>query len=86
MAELWSDIERDLAFCRRHFATAVDLFRSRRFDHEDATRYFDEMVFMHMMQSGYTSFKTAMKRLLALLGEEMPKCSEWHADLLRRLR
>ena len=86
MAELWGDIEQDLTNCRRHLSTAVDLFGSRRFETDDATRYFDEMAFMHMMQSGYTSLEAAMKRLLGLLGEELPKGSDWHADLLRRLR
>lgn len=37
------------------------------------------------MQAGYTSFESALRRLLAFLDEGLPQGSDWHAILLRRV-
>ena len=85
MAERWEDIDRDMASARRHLGNGVSLFRSRIFGQEPPDEA-DEMAFMHMMQSGYTSFESGLKRTLLLLGEKLPQGSQSHADLLDRFR
>ena len=82
MALLWDDIAADIASAKRHFGEAGLLFRSHR---ADPASYVTAMAFQHAMQAGYTSFETAMKRLLALLGEPLPVDPDSHAALLRRL-
>ena len=37
------------------------------------------------MLAGYTSFESAMRRLIGLMGEEMPSGHEWHKGLVDRL-
>ena len=86
MAELWDDIDQDMASARRHFTNAVSLFRSKGFASGSPPDEVDEMAFLHMMQSGYTSFEAGLKRILLLIGEELPLGSQSHADLLRRFR
>ena len=86
MAELWDDIDQDVASARRHLTNAVSLFRAKGFATANPPGEADEMAFMHMMQSGYTSFEAGLKRILLLLGEQLPLGSQSHADLLRRFR
>lgn len=85
MAELWGDVERDLDAARLHFGMAVDLFPDIRSAQPGRARYAATMAFLHAMQSGYTSFESGVKRLLALLDEPLPKGASWHGDLVRRL-
>ena len=86
MAELWGDIDQDVAAARRHLANGVSLFRAKKFGGDVPTDEVAEMAFMHMMQSGYTSFEAGLKRILLLLSEEQPQGPQSHADLLRRFR
>ena len=86
MAELWDEIDRDIASALRHLSNGASLFRQRGFGGALPVEEIDEMAFMHMMQSGYTSFESALKRILLLIGEEQPQGSQSHADLLRRFR
>lgn len=86
MAELWDDIDRDMASAMRHLANGVSLFRAKGFGGETPPEEADEMAFMHMMQSGYTSFEAGLKRILLLIGEEQPQGPQSHADLLHRFR
>ena len=85
MAELWGDIERDLASSRMHFEMAVEGFGAVEGSPSDKERYFRRAAFMHAMLAGYTSFENAMRRLVGLLGEEMPAGHEWHKGLVDRL-
>lgn len=82
MALLWDDIAADLASARRHFGQAVQIYRTRM---AEAPDYVVAMAFQHAMQSGYTSFEAAMRRLLNLLDEPLPAGPDDHAALLKRL-
>ena len=84
MNELWSDIDDDLTSAKRHFGHAVRLFKSEQFKPGTAPDYLSEMAFLHAMQSGYTSFEAALKRLFGLLDEKLPVGSDSHAATLRR--
>ncbi len=86
MAELWDEIDRDMASAERHLSNGASLFRRKGFGTALPVDEADEMAFMHMMQSGYTSFEAGLKRILLLIGEEQPKGSQSHADLLRRFQ
>lgn len=79
MALLWDDIQSDLESAKAHFAQAVALYGTGVGD------YVPSMAFQHAMQAGYTSFETAMKRLLHLLDEPVPAGPDWHAVLTKRL-
>lgn len=85
MAERWRDINDDLASSTRHLTEAVALFRrsAGRMSLEES--YLEVMAFQHAMQAGYTSFESALRRLLAFLDEALPQGSDWHAILLRRV-
>lgn len=85
MAERWRDIGDDLASCKRHFAEAVAVFRKNEGRMSLADSYLEVMAFQHAMQSGYTSFESALRRLLALLDEALPQGPDWHGVLLRRV-
>lgn len=82
MALLWDDILGDVASAERHFGEAVLLHRAPS---PAVSAYVTGMAFQHAMQAGYTSFESAMKRLLHLLGEPVPAGPEWDAALLKRL-
>lgn len=85
MAERWRDIADDIAAAARHFQAAIELFRMGGQDPATQAGYRDVMAFQHAMQSGYTSFELALRRLLALLDEALPQGPDWHSALLRRL-
>ncbi len=85
MAERWRDVSDDLASSKRHFGEAVALFRRNIGKMTLAESYLEVMAFQHAMQAGYTSFESALRRLLALLDEAMPQGPDWHAVLLRRV-
>lgn len=83
MAELWSGIEDDFAASARHFQKAVEFFEA----YDLRTRpgqYLEEIAFLHAMQSGYVPFEAGLKRLFALIGEELPLGGDSYAALLRR--
>jgi hypothetical protein len=42
------------------------------------------MAFYHAMQSGHTALESALKRVLAVLGERPPAGSEWHKELIQQ--
>ncbi len=42
------------------------------------------MAFMPAVKSGHTSLKSALLRILDLLGEHAPSSHDWHADLIQR--
>jgi len=84
MAALWSDVDAEIASAVKHFDRGVKLFRSDRFAPGVVTDYYDEMAFLHAMQCGFTSFESALKRMFALLAEELPRGRDSHAALLQR--
>lgn len=85
MAERWRDVADDIGAAIRHFQAAIELFRTGERDPATPAGYRDVMAFQHAMQSGYTSFELALRRLLALLDEAVPQGPDWHSALLRRL-
>lgn len=85
MAERWRDISDDLASSMRHLTEATALFRRNAGRMSLAESYLEVMAFQHAMQAGYTSFESALRRLLAFLDEGLPQGSDWHAVLLRRV-
>lgn len=85
MAERWSDIGRDLTSAKRHFASAVRIHRNSPGTVETEQGYDASMALQHAMLAGYTSFETALRRIMALIGEEMPVGPDWHATLLGRI-
>lgn len=85
MAERWSDAGRDLASAKRHFASAVRIYRNSPGTVETEAGYDAAMALQHAMLAGYTSFETATRRILALIGEETPVGPDWHATLPGRI-
>lgn len=80
----WIEVEDDLASARLHFANAARLFDEGGFDAADLSGYRNRMALMHAMQAGHTSLEGALRRVLAILGEEAPRGEQSHADLVRR--
>lgn len=85
MAERWRDVFDDVASSKNHLRQAVSLFRDHAGTLTLTTKYIEVMAFQHAMQAGYTSFETALRRLLALLDEALPQGPDWHSVLLRRV-
>ena len=80
MAVLWQDVLDDVSAAKRHFREAVAIFGNAGF----APDYVNSMAFQHAMQSGYTSFEGALKRIFAMLDEPLPVGGDWHRDLVIR--
>lgn len=85
MALLWDDILADVTSSKTHFRHAVEMFDAGLATGDARARYAAAMAFQHAMQAGYTSFESAMRRLLTLLDEPLPIGPDAHAALLRRL-
>jgi len=85
MAERWRDILLDLESAKRHFSAAGRIGRAAPDVIDGDDGYDAAMALQHAMMAGYTSFEMALKRLLAMLGEELPIGPDWHATLLRRV-
>jgi hypothetical protein len=84
MALLWRDALDDIAAARMHFREALAIFDDPGFAASGAPDYLHRMAFQHAMQSGYTSFESALKRMFALLEEPLPVGPDWHFALVRR--
>lgn len=84
MAALWSDVLDDLASAKKHLGQGVRIFAAGGFEAGKRPDYLNEMAFLHAMQSGYTSLEAGLKRIFALLDEELPVGTDSHAALLRR--
>jgi hypothetical protein len=81
----WFDVLADAGSAARHYARAAEIHAMGAF--EDLARladYRDAMALMHALQAAHTSMESALLRVFALLDEEAPTGSDWHADLLRR--
>lgn len=79
----WRDAFADVAHAGNHFSRAVQRFSDFPVGNPDA-EYEAAMAFMHMMQSGHTSAEAALRRVLGILGEELPTGPESHARLIDR--
>ena len=85
MAERWSDILGEIESAKRHFGSATRIIGRAPTDLTTEQGYDSAMAFQHAMLAGYTSFENAVRRILTLLGEELPVGPDWHAALLRRI-
>jgi hypothetical protein len=81
----WIEIDDDIEAACRHFGNAGRLFDEGGFDAQDLAGYRARMALLHAMQAGHTSLEAGLKRILALLGEEVPTGEQSHADLIRRV-
>ena len=81
----WAEVDDTIASACRHFANAARLFDDGGFEGADLVGYRNRMALMHAMQAGHTSLEGALKRVLELFGEEVPRGEQSHADLVRRV-
>lgn len=81
----WIEVEDDLNSACRHFGNAAQLYDEGGFDADDITGYRATMAFLHAMQSAHNSLEGALRRILEILGEEVPVGENSHADLVRRV-
>ncbi|WNJ89615.1 hypothetical protein [Bosea sp. 685] len=81
----WVEVEDDLASACKHFRNAARLYDEGGFEAEGLNGYKSEMALQHAMQSGHTSLEGALKRILEILGEELPSGANSHADLIKRV-
>lgn len=52
---------------------------------KDSLDAFDRQVLlMHCLASGYTSLESAIKRIMKLVGEDLPSGSSWHVELIQQ--
>lgn len=81
----WIEVDDDLDSACRHFDGASRLYDEGGFDTDGLTGYKARMALLHSMQSAHTSLEAALKRILEILGEELPAGDQSHADLVRRV-
>lgn len=83
----WTEVEDDIGAATRHFALAVRLYDAGGFsdDHDDLDAYRASMALQHAMQSAHTSLEGGLKRILEILGEEVPSGAQSHVDLVKRV-
>lgn len=81
----WIEVEDDFANSAGHFERAVQLFHRGGFDVDNLDGYAAGMAFMHSMQAGHTSLENGLKRILTILGEDLPSGDAWHSDLIKRV-
>ena len=80
----WSDVFRALESMTRFLSEAVRLFEEGGLEGGGRAAFQRQMVLMHTMELGYTSFETAVVRAMTMLGETPPTGPDWHAQLLVR--
>ena len=81
----WNEVDNDVRSAVGHFSMAVRLHEKLDCCKDDFETYQVEMALMHAMQSGHTSFESAMTRILDMLQEERPSGESWHRDLVIRV-
>jgi len=91
----WVEVEDDVRSACRHFRMAARLYDAGGFgdpdvededlEEEDLDAYRARMALQHAMQSAHTSLEGGLKRILEILGEELPSGPQSHADLVRRV-
>lgn len=80
----WTDVLMAVDSAVRHFTHAVRPFDEVSSVESDQDMYRSEMALMHAMQSGYTSFESALLRTIKLIGERPPVDEDWHKQLIER--
>ena len=80
----WLEIDDDIQAAVRHFEMAVTLYEQGGLDTASLEGYKSRMAFMHSMQSAYTCLENSLRRILVLVGEDLPMGEGWHVDLVRR--
>lgn len=80
----WLDVLDAVDSAVRHFRGAGRIFAAGGFDPARPDGYRNLMALLHAMQSGYTSFETALVRTMDILGEEPPTGPDWYARLIDR--
>lgn len=80
----WADVFRTLASMERFLDEAIRLFAEGGLDGPGREAFQRQMILMHTMEIGYTSFEAAIVRTMNLIGETPPTGSDWHAQLLAR--
>lgn len=79
----WFLAERDFESASQHFSMACRIFEHGGFDRSDISGYMAEGAFLHAIGSGHTSLESGLKRIFAILGEDVPMDHEsWHRDLI----
>jgi len=81
----WIEVEDDLDSACRHFGNAVTLYDEGGFDADDITGYRATMAFLHAMQSAHYALEGSLRRILEILGEEVPAGEHSHSDLVKRV-
>lgn len=81
----WLEVTADIASAVRHFAMSAALWDRKGLERDQPDHYWSQMGLMHAMQSGHTSLKSALVRILNMLGETPPSGPQWHADLIARV-
>ncbi|MDP3897464.1 MAG: hypothetical protein Q8Q62_12385 [Mesorhizobium sp.] len=81
----WIEVEDDLGSACRHFGNAAQLFDEGGFDTDGIAGYRATMALLHAMQSAHFSLEGALKRILEILGEEVPLGEHSHSDLVKRV-
>jgi hypothetical protein len=81
----WIEVEDDLDSACRHFGNAAQLYDEGGFDADDIAGYRATMALLHAMQSAHASLEGALKRILEILGEEVPAGEHSHSDLVKRV-
>ncbi len=81
----WLDVAEDVAAAEGHFQNAAALHGDGGFDDPGLTGYRNSMALMHALQSAHTSAENALRRILLILGEELPSGEDWHQKLIERL-
>jgi hypothetical protein len=84
-AALWVDILSDVSAAEHHFKAAQRLAEDPALSGADFDGYRAQMALMHALQAGHTSAETALRRIVAVLGEPLPSRPDWDADLMARL-
>ncbi len=81
----WVEVEDDLASACKHFRNAAELYDEGGFEDEGLNGYRSTMALQHAMQAAHTSLEGALKRILEILGEEVPSGANSHSDLIKRV-
>lgn len=81
----WNEVDNDVQSAVNHFSMAIRLHEKLDCCNDDFETYQVDMALMHAMQSGHTSFESAMTRILDMLEEEKPSGESWHRDLICRV-
>lgn len=91
----WVEVDDEIRAACRHYRMAARLYDAGGFGDpdvgdedladEDLDAYRARMALQHAMQSAHTSLEGGLRRILEILGEEVPSGPQSHADLVKRV-